>query len=211
MKQFLLLFVLFTSFEVFATSYVEPVYHLNETKAPCLYQSKYGESCKSCDSPESFEIIRVVLVDENGKEIEMDEKVCPQRKVICNKDSSHCYSVLKECPKNFPIRSGYNCFSCNHNMYGPLGGTVQVDSEKNCTVCPNRNVMKDNDKIYCVIKPNLAQKPLHLKYGYAGCDDCVNEKEVTECSKCLKYYDVVSGKCKKKNGWKCHQPYYQGL
>lgn len=208
MKKLFFIYIFCYIFPVFATSYVyvEPIYYLNETEDACIYKTE-GGLCKSCDSPESFRIVKLVLIDENGKHVEVDEKVCPQRKLICNEDGPYCYSVLKECPKNFPIRSGYNCFSCNLN--GPLGGTIQVASEKDCVVCSNRKVIKENGKIYCVIKPEFAQKPLHLKHGYAGCDDCVNEEEVIECSKCLKYYDIIDGDCKKKDGWQCHQPYYQ--
>ena len=209
MKKLFFIFAFCYSFSVFATSYVEPIYHLDENKSPCLYQSKYGESCKTCDASESFRILPVAIIDENGNHIPLDEKVCPQRKIVCNESGSYCNSVLKECPENFPIRSGFNCFSCNHNMHGYLGGTVQVSSEEECTVCSNRKAIKKNDKIYCVIKPEFAKKPLYLKDGYAGCDDCVNEEEVMECSKCLKYYDIIDGRCKKKKGWKCHQPYYQ--
>jgi len=39
----------------------------------------------------------------------------------------------------------------------------------------------------------------------------VDEKEVIDCSKCLKYYDIVNGKCKKKKDFVCHYPYYQYL
>ena len=206
MKKLLFIYIFCYIFPVFATSYVEPIYYLNGKEDSCIYGM--SELCKSCDSPESFRIVKAVLIDENGKHVEVDETVCPQRKLICDEDGSYCYSVLKECPKNFPIRSGYHCRSCNYNLNGPQGGTVIVDSEKDCMTCSNRKLIKENGKIYCVIKPEFAQKPLHLKHGYAGCNDCVNEKEIEDCSKCLKYYDIIDGKCKKKNGWKCHQPYY---
>ena len=92
MKKFLSLFVLFYSFSVFATSYQEPIYYLNETEDACIYKTEDG-LCKSCDSIGSFHVLPVAVIDENGNHILLDEKVCPQREVIC--DGSNCWSKLK--------------------------------------------------------------------------------------------------------------------
>ena len=117
MKKLLFIFCFFYNFSVFANR-VEVSYHLDETKAPCVYQSESGESCKTCDTPESLSIIKSIRMFpcEDGKKcpepVLADEKACPQRKLICNEGSPYCYSILKECPKNFPLRSGGGCYSC---------------------------------------------------------------------------------------------------
>ena len=93
MKKLLFIFVLFYSFLVFSTSYEEPVYHLNEKEDSCIYKTEDGV-CKTCDSPESFRILPVVIIDTNDNHIPLDEKLCPQREVVCN--GTNCWSELKK-------------------------------------------------------------------------------------------------------------------
>ncbi len=93
MKKLFFIFCLFYNFSVFATSYEEPIYHLNEKEDSCIYKTE-GGLCKSCDSFESFRILPVVIIDENGNHVPLDEKVCPQREVVCN--GSNCWSKLKK-------------------------------------------------------------------------------------------------------------------
>ena len=210
MKKLLFIFVLFYSFLVFA-NHVEEKYFLNETKAPCIYQTEYGESCKTCDAPESFRIIKSMrfLPCEVGKKcpepVLADEKACPQRQLICDENSSYCYSILKECPKNFPLNSGGGCYSCAKE------GMIWVKSKSNCDICPNRKVIKKGENLYCIFKnpPDIDKapqnKPLVLKYGYKSCGYCVNEDEIADCSKCLDDYNIVNGKCKRKPERACFQ------
>lgn len=93
MKKLLFIFSFCYIFPVFATSYVEPIYYLNEKEDSCIYKTE-GELCKFCDSPEDFRILPVAIIDENGNHVPLDEKVCPQREVICN--GSNCWSKLKK-------------------------------------------------------------------------------------------------------------------
>lgn len=91
MKKLFLIFFPFYAFKVFATSYAEPVYYLNEKDNFCIYKTE-GGLCKFCDSIESFRILPVAVIDENGNHIPLDEKICPQREVICD---GECWSKLK--------------------------------------------------------------------------------------------------------------------
>ena len=211
MKKLFFIFAFIYSFSS-AANMVEVTYHLDENKAPCLYQSEYGESCKTCDSPESFRIIKAVrlLPCKEGEKcrpetILEDEKVCPQRKLICNKDGSNCYSALKECPKNFPLRAGLGCYSCNAE------GMRLVKTKKDCDICSNRKIIHKGENLYCVFKnpPDVKQapqnKPLVLKYGYQSCGYCVSEEDIVDCSRCLNDYTIINGKCKRKEGTACYQ------
>lgn len=96
MKKIIFICSFFYSLCALARSYVEPVYFVNEKNAPCVYQTEQRnkKDCKTCDSPEVFEVIPVV----NLEGVFFDEIVCPQREVVCQKigTKSVCWSKLKE-------------------------------------------------------------------------------------------------------------------
>ena len=211
MKKLFFVFIFIYSMSSFGMM-VEVIYHLDENKAPCLYQSEYGESCKTCDSPESFTIIKTMhfLPCKEGEKCSLDailedEKVCPQRRLICNGNDPYCYSVLNECPKNFPLRAGLGCYSCDAE------GMLWVKSKTECDVCSNRKTIQKGENLYCVFKnpPDVKKapqnKPLVLKYRYQSCGYCVDEDNIVDCSKCLDDYEIINGKCKRKPERGCFQ------
>ena len=64
----------------------------------CLYTDIEGRYCQFCDSKESFRILPLAIIDESGNHYSLDEKVCPQREVVCNDkigNERKCWSKLR--------------------------------------------------------------------------------------------------------------------
>ncbi len=68
-------------------------------KQNCLYTDIEGKNCKFCDFIEPFRILPLAIIDEKGNHIPVDEKVWPQREVVCDDkigNERRCWSKLKK-------------------------------------------------------------------------------------------------------------------
>lgn len=130
---------------------------------------------KGCEAKEALYI---------EKDHEKDFDICPNRETIDG------YSILKQCPKEYPLRD-YNgsCLPC---LDGENFSAIGVRKPEDCEVCPNREY---NDKLKyrerCQIKECPKDRPLRDDLG--NCVSCegentrdsifVNEKE-ENCGGC---------------------------
>ncbi len=136
--------------------------------------------------------------------------VFPPIKTICDSDNhcikqicdgDFCHDINALCPKNRPLKLSMGlCVSCEDDRWGSI---VRLSTD--CDVCPNRKVVEHRDTYRCILKNPPHNKPLVLKYGYKSCGYCVNEEDIIDCSQCLQDYEIIDGRCKKKEGRPCFQ------
>ena len=139
---------------------------------------------------------------------EQDCLVCDNRKVVREKGKESFKCVLETCPAHKPLKfSLYNqgCIGCDGRLENDSMTLwrIEVDSEEECLACPNREVVKHGDGIYCDLPSTCPpDKPMRLN-NTGTCTACDNPNEIktipeTECLKCPELREWKDEKCQFK-------------
>ncbi|MBE6445802.1 MAG: hypothetical protein E7021_00075 [Alphaproteobacteria bacterium] len=184
-KLLLIVLFAFISTDCYGDSWTPRFYFSDRCPADKPFADGLG-NCVGCDYP-------LFMLGE--KKYKKDFDICSNR--ISYDQGEYIYSVLKECPKENPLRGSYgSCYSCDY-----LDSNVLIVLEKeDCSICPNAEYHKylsyvrngeRKHSFYCHKKcPDNQISVFYERHdgGYNHvCSDCYEESELIgerDCQKC---------------------------